>query len=89
MPQLYRLDIVVREEYFPLAEALVAEHASAGWEEESLPDGDTRFRITCEDEDERDLTAQVLAERLPDAVLSRETIPDKDWLAGWRSYFTP
>ncbi len=89
MPQLYRLDIVVREEYFPLAEALVAEHASAGWEEESLPDGGTRFRITCDDEDVRDLTAQVLAEKLPDAVMSRETLPDRDWLSGWRSYFTP
>ena len=37
MPQLYRLDIMVTEEEFPLAEALVAEYAESGWEEESLP----------------------------------------------------
>ena len=89
MPQLYRLDIVVNEEDFPLAEALVAQNASAGWEEESLPSGDMQLRVTCESEEERESVAESIAAMLPAASLSREIVPDKDWLAGWRSYFTP
>ena len=89
MPQLYRLDIMVTEEEFPLAEALVAEYAESGWEEESLPTGDMLLRVTCEQEEERDALAAQLAEMLPAAQLTRELIPDQDWLANWRSYFTP
>ncbi len=89
MPQLYRLDIMVTEEEFPLAEALVAEYAESGWEEESLPTGDMLLRVTCEKEEERDALAAQLAEMLPAAQLTRELIPDQDWLANWRSYFTP
>lgn len=89
MPQLYRLDIVVREEDFPLAEALVAQGASAGWEEESLPTGDMLLRVTSESAEEREQTARTVADMLPGAKMTREDIPDKDWLAGWRSYFTP
>ena len=54
MPQLYRLDIVVSEEDFPLAEALVAQSAGAGWEEESLPTGDMLLRVTSESEEDRE-----------------------------------
>lgn len=89
MPQLYRLDIVVTEEDFPLAEALVAEYAASGWEEESLPTGDMLLRVTCEKEEERDALASVLENDLPAATLTKELIPDQDWLANWRSYFTP
>ncbi|MBR3881137.1 MAG: 50S ribosomal protein L11 methyltransferase [Mailhella sp.] len=89
MPQLYRLDIVVNEEDFPMAEALVAEYAASGWEEESLPTGDMLLRVTCEQEEERDALASELSAVLPDASLTKELIPDQDWLANWRSYFTP
>ena len=89
MPQLYRLNIVVTEEDFPLAEALVGQKAASGWEEESLPSGDTLLRVTSESEQECEDVASSLAAVLPAATLTRETIPDRDWLAGWRSYFTP
>ena len=89
MPQLYRLNIVVTEEDFPLAEALVGQKAASGWEEESLPSGDTLLRVTSESEQECEDVASRLAAVLPAATLTRETIPDRDWLAGWRSYFTP
>lgn len=89
MPQLYRLDIVVVEEDFPLAEALVAQSAGAGWEEESLPTGEMLLRVTGESEEERETLARSVETMLPGAALSRETLPDTDWLAGWRSYFTP
>ena len=89
MPQLYRLNIVVTEEDFPLAEALVGQKTASGWEEESLPSGDTLLRVTSESEQECEDVASSLAAVLPAATLTRETIPDRDWLAGWRSYFTP
>ena len=89
MPDLYRLDIMVNEEDFPLAQAIVAESAEMGWEEESLPTGDMLLRVTCEAEAEREALAAELAAALPAAELSREFIPDQDWLANWRSYFTP
>ncbi len=89
MPQLYRLNIVVTEEDFPLAEALVGQKVASGWEEESLPSGDTLLRVTSESEQECEDVASGLAAVLPAATLTRETIPDRDWLAGWRSYFTP
>ncbi len=89
MPQLYRLDIVVAEEDFPMAEALVAQSAGSGWEEESLPTGEMLLRVTGESEEERENLARSVAAMLPGAALSRETLPDTDWLAGWRSYFTP
>ncbi|WP_418764967.1 50S ribosomal protein L11 methyltransferase [Mailhella sp.] len=89
MPQLYRLDIVVREEDFPLAEALVAQNAASGWEEESLPTGDMLLRVTSESEEERETVERAISAMLPGATMRGEIIPDKDWLAGWRSYFTP
>ncbi|MBR6625147.1 MAG: 50S ribosomal protein L11 methyltransferase, partial [Mailhella sp.] len=89
MPDLYRLDIMVNEEDFPLAQALVAEVAEMGWEEESLPTGDMLLRVTCEVEAERDALAEELAASVPAAELTKEFIPDQDWTANWRSYFTP
>ena len=85
MPDLYRLDIMVNEEDFPLAQALVAEVAEMGWEEESLPTGDMLLRVTCEVEAERDTLADELAAAVPAAELTKEFIPDQDWTANWRS----
>lgn len=89
MPQLYRLDVVVSEEDFPLAQALVARSAGAGWEEESLPAGEMVLRFTSEQEEARNELAGAIAASLPQAVLNLSVIPDQDWLANWRSYFTP
>ena len=45
MSFLHRLDIIAPDEDYPLAQALVARHISFGWEEESLPTGETRNRV--------------------------------------------
>ena len=89
MPQLYRLDIIVTEEDFPLTEALVSSMADAGWEEESLATGDMLLRFTSEQEQLCDELAERVSLVVPQVKLSREIIPDQDWLAGWRKYFTP
>ena len=75
MPQLYRLNIVVSEDDFPLAQALVGAGAKAGWEEESLPSGDMLLRVTSEDEGECDALAGQMAAFVPEASLSRKSFP--------------
>ena len=89
MADLYRLDIVVSENDFPLAEALVGQHISFGWEEESLPTGESRLRVHCEDAAILDTLGSRVQELLPSATLSRETLEDKDWTDAWRDFFTP
>lgn len=89
MPALHRLDIVVPEADFPLAEALVGRHISFGWEEESLPTGETRLRVHCEESEVLDALADELRTLVPEAVLSRADVPDQDWTAAWRDFFTP
>ena len=89
MPQLYRLNIVVTEDDFPMAQALAAQSAETGWEEESLPSGEMLLRVTSDKEEDCVNLAEKLALFVPEASLSREVLPDRDWNAGWRSYFTP
>lgn len=46
---LERLEILVEEEDFALAEALVGQALSYGWEEESLATGQIKLTLHCED----------------------------------------
>ena len=89
MPSLYRLNLTVADEDFALAEALVAQASGAGWEEESLPSGDMLLRVTSERQEDIDQLASTVETLLPEATLSRETLPDTDWMSNWRNYFTP
>ncbi len=89
MPSLYRLNLTVADEDFALAEALVAQVAGAGWEEESLPTGDMLLRVTSEKEEEIERLVSTLGAVLPGVSFTRETLPDTDWMANWRSFFTP
>ena len=89
MPSLYRLNLTVADEDFALAEALVAQVAGAGWEEESLPTGDMLLRVTSGNEEEIEQLCATIGALLPAAALFRETLPDTDWMSNWRSFFTP
>ena len=89
MPVLFRLDIVAPESDFPLAEALVARAVSSGWEEESLPTGETRLRVHCEEREILDALADEVKSLLPEAVVERAEVQKQDWTAAWRDFFTP
>ena len=89
MPVLHRLDIVSSETDFPLAEALVAQAVSSGWEEESLPTGETRIRVHCEHREVLDALADELHMVLPDLAMERAEVEEQDWAAAWRDFFTP
>ncbi len=89
MSVLSRLDIVVSEEDYPLAQALVAQHISFGWEEESLPSGETRIRVHCPQKTVLDDLAACLRGFLPQAELNCTEVAECDWVAAWKEFFTP
>ena len=47
MKTIHRLEIVVAESDYDCTTGLLALEASFGWEEQSLPTGETRFRSTA------------------------------------------
>lgn len=89
MPSLYRLDITAPDEDYPLAQALVAQHISFGWEEEGLPTGETRIRVHCPQRSVLDDLAEYLGKLLPQTRLERTEVVECDWVAAWREFFTP
>lgn len=93
MPQLFRLDIFTSDldddTMSDAVQGVLARLVTYGWEEESLPTGETRFRVHGHSDDfAQQLVAEIQA-FAPDARLERDTIEDKDWLAAWREFFTP
>lgn len=89
MKNILRLDILARDEDFDRITGLLTLCVSFGWEEESLPTGETRFRVYCEHPDfMRDLQSRVTSSA-PEAQCALEELEEQDWLAAWRQFFTP
>lgn len=86
---LERLEIIVEEEDFPLAEALVGQTLSYGWEEESLASGQIKLTLHCEDGEILNTLAEQIHNFLPGAACSRSKIVQADWTNAWKEYFTP
>lgn len=86
---LERLEILVEEEDFALAEALVGQALSYGWEEESLPTGQIKLTLHCEDGGLLDSLAEEIRNFLSDAECRRSKIVQADWTNAWKEYFTP
>lgn len=88
-PALFRLGIVAEDEDFDRVSGLLALHAPFGWEEESLPGGETRFIIHCESEEHLLRLQARLRTAAPQADTTLEHVERQDWLAAWRQFFTP
>ncbi len=86
---LHRLNIIVDEDRFPLAEALVSVNCPQGWEEESLPIGDHLLKATSASMDELQKLRDELSRHVPDAQMEFVELPDVDWQENWRAFFTP
>ena len=86
---LERLEIIVEEEDFALTEALVGQALSYGWEEESLPTGQIKLRLHCEDGSILDNLVEEIQSFLPEALCTRSQIEKADWTNAWKDYFTP
>lgn len=88
-PALFRLSIVAEEDDFDRVSGLLALHASFGWEEESLPGGETRFTVHCESEEHLLRLREQLRATAPQTDTALERVERQDWLAAWRQFFTP
>ena len=86
---LERLEILVEEEDFALAEALVGQALSYGWEEESLATGQIKLTLHCEDGELLNALAVQIRNFLPEAQCLRSKIVQADWTNAWKEYFTP
>lgn len=89
MKKLFRLDVLAEENDFELLSGHMALSVPFGWEEESLPTGQTRFRIHCEQEDWLRAFMQGVQELVPQAHCVLDSLEEQDWLAAWRQFFTP
>ena len=86
---LERLEVVVNEDDFALAEALVGQALAYGWQEESLATGHTRLIMHCETAPILDELAQQIIGYLPQADIKRSRNEQSDWASAWKEYFTP
>ncbi len=89
MNTLHRCYITVEEDAVEILWGLLALHISFGWEEESLPTGETRFCIHCESKDFMNDLAQAVRTAQPMAIIEMDEVPQEDWTKAWREYFTP
>lgn len=89
MKTIHRLEIVVAESDYDCAIGLLALEVPFGWEEQSLPTGETRFRVHCEQKDFLERLQQLLKQTVPAAESALSELEETDWLAAWRQFFTP
>ena len=89
MKTIHRLEIVVAESDYDCATGLLALEVPFGWEEQSLPTGETRFRIHCEQKDLLERLQRLLKQTVPAAESALSELEETDWLAAWRQFFTP
>ncbi len=87
--QLIRIDIVVEENDLDAANGVLALAAPFGWEEESLPTGESRLRLHTEYAEWADRFLRTLAATLPHARVEKSLVPKTDWAVAWRDFFTP
>ncbi len=86
---LERLEVVVTDDDFALAEALVGQALAYGWEEESLATGHTKLTMHCEEAPLLDALALEIKAYLADAHITRSRIEQSDWTNAWKEFFTP
>lgn len=89
MDDLIRLTVTVPGEEEELLCACLAMHVPYGWEEDTLPTGETRALVYAENEAFLAELRQALFLMLPGAVVLSEAVPRKDWTLAWREFFTP
>ena len=86
---LVRCDVLAAEDRVFFVSDILAERVSSGWEEQSLPDGGTRFIIYAPDA----LFIQGLTRELkalhPMLDITVANVQEQDWQEVWREYFTP
>ena len=89
MEKLIRIDIIAAEDMVEIISGALTLYSSYGWEEESLPTGETRFRVHCENVAYMDTLMQGLQDYAGQVQIERTEIDKQDWTSAWREFFTP
>ncbi|UZP67456.1 50S ribosomal protein L11 methyltransferase [Desulfovibrio mangrovi] len=89
MENLIKLDITVPEEMQDLATVALVSKLQYGWEEETLPTGDIRYRVYVENPAFCEEFLAELRSFVPDAQVDRDEVENQNWAMAWREYFTP
>ncbi len=89
MKTLIRCDIIAKEEQVEVMCGLLALHISFGWEEQSLPSGETRFRIHYDNREFIENLQTSIRKVLPFVDIEIFEVPNEDWTQAWREFFTP
>ncbi|MDR2077233.1 MAG: 50S ribosomal protein L11 methyltransferase [Desulfovibrio sp.] len=72
-----------------LVAAFLALHVPHGWEEESLPDGQTRYIVHSGHSGFCSELVRAMAGRFPDVLRHTELVEKTNWLEAWKEFFTP
>lgn len=89
MNTLIKLDIMATFEQVDMVTAVLALHVAFGWEEQSLPTGETRFCVHCANGIFMDTLMADLQARIPGLMMEKSTVAEQDWTKAWREFFTP
>jgi len=89
MEHLIKLDITVPEEMQDLATVALVSKLQYGWEEETLPTGDIRYRVYVENPAFCEEFLAELRTFVPDAQVERDEVENQNWAMAWREFFTP
>ena len=89
MADMIRLDFLADEDDTDAVTGVLARLAPYGWEESSLPTGETRYTVHCENAAVVDELCAGVAAFAPGASVKRSLVPHQDWQAAWREFFTP
>lgn len=89
MSDLVRLELFAEEGDVDNVTGILVRAVSYGWEEESLPTGETCFRVHCDNADIAERIDAELGARAPAVRVERSGVPRQDWTAAWREFFTP
>ena len=79
MKTIHRLEIVVAESDYDCATGLLALEVPFGWEEQSLPTGETRFRVHCEQKDFLERLQLLMKHTVPAAESALYELEETDW----------
>ncbi len=89
MADLIRIDIVADEASGDAVLGVLVRQAQYGWQEDTLPDGQTRYRVHCENADVVDTLCAELDVFVPHVHREKSLIPNQDWQSAWKDFFTP
>ncbi len=80
---------MVDEDQIEMLWGILALYVSFGWEEESLPTGETLITIHNESQEFISSLAHAIQENIPQARIELDEIAQQDWTKAWREFFTP